>query len=143
MLLISGMIWKPVIKYLCHVLNLFSRMFILKIISFTNISNGLSSRSFLQTPWTDLIDSLYLDPVDITYVMLPSLSAKNPSSNFPRFIQYVIEQPPRGVIKKRCSENMQQNYRRTLMSKCNFNWNHTSAWVFSCKFVAYFQNTFS
>ena len=25
--------------------------------------------------------------------------------------------------------------------KCN--WNHTSAWVFSCKFVAYFKNTFS
>ena len=22
-------------------------------------------------------------------------------------------------------------------------WNHTSAWVFSCKFAAYFQNTFS
>ena len=21
-------------------------------------------------------------------------------------------------------------------------WNHTSAWVFSCKFAAYFQNTF-
>ena len=35
------------------------------------------------------------------------------------------------------------------MSKCGFNkvgkelyWNHTSAWVFSCKFAAYFQNTF-
>ena len=36
------------------------------------------------------------------------------------------------------------------MLKCNFNkvakhlyWNHTSTWVFSCKFAAYFQNTFS
>ena len=45
---------------------------------------------------------------------------------------------------------MQQIYRRTLMKKCDFNkvakqfyWNHTSAWVFSCKFAAYFQNTFS
>ena len=35
------------------------------------------------------------------------------------------------------------------MPKCDFNkvalqlyWNHTSAWVFSCKFAAYFQNTF-
>ena len=35
------------------------------------------------------------------------------------------------------------------MFKCNFNkvakqfyWNHTLAWVFSCKFAAYFQNTF-
>ena len=45
---------------------------------------------------------------------------------------------------------MQQMYWRTPMSKCDFNkvalqlyWNHTSAWVFSCKFVAYFQNTFT
>ena len=36
------------------------------------------------------------------------------------------------------------------MPKCNFNkvalqlyWNHTLAWVFSCKFAAYLQNTFS
>ena len=50
------------------------------------------------------------------------------------------KQPPRGVLKKRCSENMQQIY-RTPMSKCNFNkvafqlyWNHTTARVFSCKF---------
>ena len=28
------------------------------------------------------------------------------------------KQPPRGVLKKRCSENMQQIYRRTPMSKC-------------------------
>ena len=35
------------------------------------------------------------------------------------------------------------------MPKCDFNkvalqlyWNHISAWVFSCKFAAYFQNTF-
>ena len=51
---------------------------------------------------------------------------------------------------RRCSESMQQIYRRTLMPKCDFNkvakqlyWSHTSAWVFSCKFAAYFQNTFS
>ena len=30
------------------------------------------------------------------------------------------KQPPRGVLKKRCSENMQQIY-RTPMSKCDFN----------------------
>ena len=36
------------------------------------------------------------------------------------------------------------------MSKCDFNkvalqlyWNHTLTWVFSCKFAAYFQSTFS
>ena len=44
---------------------------------------------------------------------------------------------------------MQQIYRRTPMPKCDFNkvalqlyWNRTSAWVFSCKFSAYFWNTF-
>ena len=30
------------------------------------------------------------------------------------------KQPFRGVLRKRCSENMQQIYRRTLMSKCDF-----------------------
>ena len=34
----------------------------------------------------------------------------------------VIEkQPPIGVTRKRCSENMQQIYRRTVMPKCDFN----------------------
>ena len=64
-------------------------------------------------------------------------------------VSFLRKQPPRGVLKKRCPENMQQIYRRTPMSKCDFNkvakqlyWNRTSAWVFSCKFAAYFQNTF-
>ena len=41
--------------------------------------------------------------------------------------------------------NLQEN----TYGKVSFNkvakqlyWNHTSAWVFSCKFTAYFQNTF-
>ena len=52
------------------------------------------------------------------------------------------------AVHQRCSENMQQTYRRTPMSKCDFNkvplqlnWNQTSAWVFSCKFTAYFPFT--
>ena len=36
------------------------------------------------------------------------------------------------VLRKRCSEIMQQIYRRTHMRKCDFN-----------KFAAYFENTFS
>ena len=62
---------------------------------------------------------------------------------------YFRKQLLRGVPWKRCSKNMQQIYRRTPMPKRNFNkvakqfyWNHTSVWVLSCKFVAYFQNTF-
>ena len=60
------------------------------------------------------------------------------------------KQSSRGFLRKRCSENIQQIYRRTPMPKCDFNkvalqlyWNHTSGWVISCKFTAYFQNTFS
>ena len=56
------------------------------------------------------------------------------------------KQPTRGVPRKKCSENMQQIYRRTLMPKCNFNRvsrqfykNHTLAWVFSCKFCCIFS----
>ena len=58
----------------------------------------------------------------------------------------IQKQPPGGVLSKRCSENMQQLYRRTPMPKCDFNKvasNRTSAWVLSCKFAAYFQSTFS
>ena len=29
--------------------------------------------------------------------------------------------PFRGFLRRRCSENMQQIYRKTPMSKCNFN----------------------
>ena len=53
------------------------------------------------------------------------------------------KQPSRRVLRKRCFENMQQIYRRTTMPKCELNnvalqlyLNHTSAWVFSCKFAA-------
>ena len=34
---------------------------------------------------------------------------------------YIQKQPPKGVPRKRCSENMQQIYRRTPMPKCDFN----------------------
>ena len=66
------------------------------------------------------------------------------------FILYINQkQPSMVILKKSCSENMQQMYRRTPMPKCDFNevafqfcWNHTSAWVFSCKLAAYFYNSF-
>ena len=66
------------------------------------------------------------------------------------FIYDIQKQLSRGVFTKRCSENWQLICRRTPMPKCDFNkvafqryWNHTSAWVFSCKFAAYFHNSFS
>ena len=46
---------------------------------------------------------------------------KNQSHNKEIF-RYIWQQPSRGVLRKRCSENMQQIYRRrTPMSKCEFN----------------------
>ena len=60
------------------------------------------------------------------------------------------KQPSRGVFIKRCSESMQQIYRRKPRSKCDFEkvekqlyWHHNSSLVFSCNFFAYFQKTFS
>ena len=48
-------------------------------------------------------------------------------------------------VLKICYENMQQIHRGTPIPKCDFNKvaNHASAWVSSCKFAAYFQNTSS
>ena len=73
-------------------------------------------------------------------------------SNLEKGMRYFSaqKQPPRGVPRKKCSEIMQQIYRRTPMPKCDFNkvakqlyWNQISVWVFSCKFAACFQFTFS
>ena len=62
---------------------------------------------------------------------------------------YFQKQTSRSVLRKSCSENMQQICRRTPMQKRVFikvalqlYWNHTSTWVFFCKIAAYFQNTF-
>ena len=59
------------------------------------------------------------------------------------------KQPFRGGLRKRCSENMQQICWRKPIQKCDFNkvskqlcWNHSSRWVFSCKFTEHFQSTF-
>ena len=65
-------------------------------------------------------------------------------------IKPVLEAPSIVAFIKRYPEIMQQIYRRAPMPKCDFNkvalqfyWNNTSAWVFSCKFAAYFQHIFS
>ena len=60
-----------------------------------------------------------------------------------------LEAALRRVLRKKCSEKMEQTYRRTPIPKCDFNkdekllyWNRTSAWVFSYRFVEYVQNTY-
>ena len=57
----------------------------------------------------------------------------------PNLVQVSVRRShPEVFFRKRCSENMQQIYRRKPMPKCDFNkvalqlhWNYTSAWVFS------------
>ena len=49
--------------------------------------------------------------------------------------------PFRGFLRKSCSENMQQIYRRTSMLKQLY-WNRTSAWVFSWNFLHIFRIPF-
>ena len=47
----------------------------------------------------------------------------------------IQKQPPRGTTWKRCSENMQQIYRRTPMSKCDFNKVALQDWKMLCNFI--------
>ena len=60
-------------------------------------------------------------------------------------LEQVQKQTSRGVLTKGCSENMQQidHAEKKHLCRSQFYWNHISVWVFSCKFAAYFQNTFS
>ena len=90
--------------------------------------------------------------ISIELVVLFLEATSKPSVNIsPKFFKFKMQkQPFRGVPRKKCSENMQAIYGRTPMLKCDFikvflrlYWNHTSAWVFSCAFAVYFQNTFS
>ena len=55
-----------------------------------------------------------------------NLSNKVPRNCFQCMLYFRIpneiqKQPPRGFLKKRCSENVQQIDRGTLMPKCDFN----------------------
>ena len=102
------------------------------------ILNFLSCRSNVVVIWENFISKYQMIPTVITIYKTTW------------HICDLQKQPYRGVLGKRCSENMQQTYRRTPMPKCNFNevalqlyWIRTSAWVFSYKFAAYFQNTLS
>ena len=50
------------------------------------------------------------------------ISGLNLHLDFAQYKEWLFQkQPPRGVPRKRYSENMQQIYRRTPMPKCDFN----------------------
>ena len=44
-----------------------------------------------------------------------------PMLRFFTLLKSMQKQPPRGVLSNRCSENMQQIYRRLTVSKCDYN----------------------
>ena len=103
---------------------------------YLKVINDLSGARKLQQMYKCKIVVIFIKEVNIYNLKLSKLLLQ--------------KQPLKGVLEKRCSENMQQIYRRTHMPKCNFNkaakqlyWYRTSAWVFSSKFAAYFPNTFS
>ena len=51
-----------------------------------------------------------------------SLCSNDFSYNLPsKLICIIQKQPPRGILKKMCSENTQQIYMKTPMLKCDFN----------------------
>ena len=65
------------------------------------------------------------------------------------YINFVQKQSSRDVLRKRCSENTRQIYRRTSLLKCHFNkvalqlyWNHTSAEVVSLNLLHIFRILF-
>ena len=65
--------------------------------------------------------------------------ARKPHTIIKSIFSQIKKQPTRAELKKRCSENMQQIYRRTPMPKCEIARRHGVL----PQFAAYFQNTFS
>ena len=117
------------------------------------LSSEISSNIFCR-PWKNWYFPLRISLINVNpkgklhYVyVLEIFDTKFYSSIvLKRFTFNKQKQTTRGVLRKKFSKNM-QIYRRTLMPKCDFNkvtsqlyWNHTSVWVFSCKFAAYFQD---
>ena len=66
----------------------------------------------------------YLTPTPFSHRSITMFLSSNKVYLFSEenhFNSKIQKQPSIGVLIKRCSENMQQLYRRTLMPKCNFN----------------------
>ena len=74
---------------------------------YLKVINDLSGARKLQQMYKCKIVVIFIKEVDIYNLKLSKLLLQ--------------KQPLKGVLEKRCSENMQQIYRRTHMPKCNFN----------------------
>ena len=83
----------------------------------------IKENAILYIFWSGLLEVFLINGVlKVDYSKL-SLSKKT------QYCIYILKQPARGIIKKRRSENMQQIYRRTHMSKCDFNNVALHVWV--------------
>ena len=74
---------------------------------YLKVINDLNGARKLQQMYKYKIVVIFIKEVDIYNLKLLKLLLQ--------------KQPLKGVLEKRCSENMQQIYRRTPMPKCNFN----------------------
>ena len=74
---------------------------------YLKVTNDLNGARKLQQMYKCKIVVIFIKEVDIYNLKLSKLLLQ--------------KQPLKGVLEKRCSENMQQIYRRTHMPKCNFN----------------------
>ena len=133
-----------------------AKNFWIKFILFTEKKNFWSIQLYKEihgnmwwlSGWKIFIEQTQsLHPSSLLEVLRPQFLIQLITIKLPKKISQ--KQPSRGVLRKICSKNMQHIYRRTPKPKCDFNkvakqlyWNCTSAWVLSCKFAAYFQNTF-
>ena len=64
-------------------------------------------------------ETLKIDEIKQLFVTTLNSHAPMKATNF--VTRELQKQPPKGVLKKRCSEIMQQIYRRRPMPKCDFN----------------------
>ena len=102
------------------------------------------SEVFLSTElWRDVITGVYLVETKI-YLGKNKLMHLFSGNVFVAF--YLQKQPSIGVLRKSCCKFTGEHLCRSVISMKFFSeqlyWNHTSTWVFSCKFAAHFQNTF-
>ena len=74
---------------------------------YLKVTNDLNGAGKLQQMYKCKIVVIFIKEVDIYNLKLSKLLLQ--------------KQPLRGVSEKRCSENIQQIYRRTPILKCNFN----------------------
>ena len=89
-----------------------------KFITFDKI-NVLSTFG-LRRSCVELIPNEFLHPQN-HLVITPDFSKKITGSLCSLLSSSIQKQPFRGVLRKMCSEYMQQIYRRTPMPKCGFN----------------------